>query len=464
MGLLALICIVCEDKPLEDPRVLKSIQASLNLGFEVKVWPLQPAFGKKRRSERNHPLFPKVTLRPYWGAYLRFIKWTTGLASQVRLRMPLFVFAFVILPTLAILFLFLLAPERPDLGSVLVVSLIIFFLGCLGIILGTLPMCRRAIRVLVRQALWGNLQRYCLESAPDLLYFHDLTVTNDFGITQLPDRPKIMWDAHEFYPGQVESNESRDEKVRAIAEVADSIDGFVAVNAHIAKTYQETIPGLPPATIVHNAADWWGAVDYDGRLHRAAGIALENSILLYHGYLHPNRGVDYLLEIADHLPENWTTVFMGEGRLKENVERAIEVQKESTESVPRVSLLPMVPSDELVFWTAGASLGAIFYEPRTINQELASPNKLWEYARAGVPTISYAGPFLKETIEGNGIGWVVDYSSSAINTADLIARLNEKDFAIARGQSLRFAQTSNSQTEQKELERALVKTLKPAKT
>ena len=53
----------------------------------------------------------------------------------------------------------------------------------------------------------------------------------------------------------------------------------------------------------------------------------------------------------------------------------------------RIVVLPPVPSDELLEWTAGASLAFVGAPPRTINLGLTIPNKLFESLMAGVPVV-----------------------------------------------------------------------------
>lgn len=394
-------------------------------------------------------------MRTAWAPRVLLVSWFIAVASWVLFRLRLSLIPILALVALASLLFICLIPSQAVFGGLWFFAVTVSGLCILGRLALTVPAIRRTMRSFVTHT-GRSFQRHLKKSVPDLLYFHDLTVLEDLDFRNLASPPAVIWDAHEFYPGQLQKGPGADEIVRAIQRVSGSIDGFVTVNAPIAGLYSRLIPGLPTPTIVHNAADWHGPVESDGRLHEASGLRIETRILLYHGYLHPKRGVGYLLDVANNLPDNWAVVFMGGGELAGDIRRVMKGGGQGGREALKVALIPPAPADELVLWTAGASLGAIFYEPETINQKLASPNKLWEYARAGVPTVSYSGTFLKKTIEENGIGWVVDYSSSPERTAALISQLSEQDLSLARRKSLQFAEKSNSRTEEEKLRLALL--------
>ena len=48
--------------------------------------------------------------------------------------------------------------------------------------------------------------------------------------------------------------------------------------------------------------------------------------------------------------------------------------------------MPAVPQAELLEWTAAADIGIIPYQPVDLNTRFCSPNKLFEYIAAGIPS------------------------------------------------------------------------------
>jgi glycosyltransferase involved in cell wall biosynthesis len=81
----------------------------------------------------------------------------------------------------------------------------------------------------------------------------------------------------------------------------------------------------------------------------------------------------------------------------------------ATEGVSdRVTFIDPVPMDDLLEVTAGADLGVIPYRNVGLNNFYTSPNKLFEYAAAGVPVVASAFPELVKVVEGQQIGRTFD--------------------------------------------------------
>lgn len=70
---------------------------------------------------------------------------------------------------------------------------------------------------------------------------------------------------------------------RIIRENVRYVDGFITLNESIADFYREKYPELPEAVLVPNAVERVAQTRYDGRLHKAAGLHLDQKILLFQG-------------------------------------------------------------------------------------------------------------------------------------------------------------------------------------
>src|SRR5699024_3605786 len=91
---------------------------------------------------------------------------------------------------------------------------------------------------------------------------------------------------------------------------------------------------------------------YDGRLHEKAGLKPDQKILLFQGGYSPHRGIHALLEASPLLDEHWTLVFMGWGKLEEQIREYAEAETDRPEGRPRVAMVPSAPHDEPLAWTA----------------------------------------------------------------------------------------------------------------
>jgi glycosyltransferase involved in cell wall biosynthesis len=141
-------------------------------------------------------------------------------------------------------------------------------------------------------------------------------------------------------------------------------------------------------TVLWNCPPAWhpeepGAIASD-RIRAATGIEPERPIVLYQGGFSVDRGVEELVAAAlsPRLMElGAAIVFMGYGRLETTIAQAVAAHP------GRVYLLPAVRPDDLMPWTASADVSFVGQPPRTLNQRMNLPNKLFESLMAGVPVV-----------------------------------------------------------------------------
>jgi glycosyltransferase involved in cell wall biosynthesis len=166
---------------------------------------------------------------------------------------------------------------------------------------------------------------------------------------------------------------------------------------------------VPRPTVVLNVRPRWRPDEPSpppsDRLARAAGIPADRPIVLYQGAFRADQGIEELLAALDD--ETLSTVelsavFLGFGPLEERLRSA------ASERPGRVAVLPAVPSAELLEWTCGAALAFVGAPPKTHNQRLTTPNKLFESLMAGVPVLVAAGTATCDLVRAADVGVCVD--------------------------------------------------------
>ena len=266
---------------------------------------------------------------------------------------------------------------------------------------------------------------------PDLIIAHEpeaLSVAVVF--CKRSDTP-LLFDAHEFYPAQRGITPARTRWLeKLLRRAAPSVSAMTTVSPGLIRLYRETYPDLPMAELVPNAPPYPGPVDYDGRLHRAAGLPGGAPVLLYQGGLWKERGIEDVTAASHLLPGSWHTVLMGYGDIAGQLP-----------THDRLHILPPAPQGELPLWTAGATLGAIPYPPTSLNNIHCLPNKLWEYPLAGVPVIARDLPDMGGIIRREGIG--VFYEGGGEAMANAVARLSGKQLVTLRRACSDFAARSS---------------------
>jgi glycosyltransferase involved in cell wall biosynthesis len=281
---------------------------------------------------------------------------------------------------------------------------------------------------------------------PDIVHMHDhLTLTAASLYKEAFDCP-LVWDAHEIYEDLASIEQERATvNSRIIGDNVRYVDGFITLNQSIADFYREKYPELPEAVLVPNAVERVAQTRYDGRLHEAAGLHPDQKILLFQGGYSPHRGIPALLEASKHLREDWSLIFMGWGKLDEEIRKHAEATSNRPEGRPRVAMVPSAPHAELLSWTAGASLGTIPYENTGLNHLFCSPNKLWEYPAAGVPILATDMPEMQKQISKYDIGLTVSRELDPEEMAAAVNSLTDGDLERLKANCAAYAVAENWQ-------------------
>ena len=148
------------------------------------------------------------------------------------------------------------------------------------------------------------------------------------------------------------------------------------------------------------------------------------SIVLYHGAVGPDHG----LETAIHSMGRWPdgSVFVIKGRCRPAYAERLK------EAASRCGVLSRVLLHDSGFSSyrdhyamiAGADIGWTVLEPRSANWRYSAyaSNKRFEYMALGIPQVSDTNPGTAELVEGNGCGTCIP-PDSADAAGDAIARL-----------------------------------------
>ena len=211
--------------------------------------------------------------------------------------------------------------------------------------------------------------------------------------------------------------------------------GLLAVSEPMADLVAARYRTARPVVVL-NCVPAWRADDptppRSTRLRDELRLPDDRPIVLHHGQLKPERGIEELIRAADD-PQlralDPAFVLMGYGRLQPLLDEA------ARQRPGRVYVLPAVPVDELLDWVAGADIAYLGCPPVTLNLRLTLPNKLFESIMAGVPVVAARGTEQARLIEQAGIGRTVD-----INRSDQLAGALVDLLALPEAQRLALRQ------------------------
>jgi glycosyltransferase involved in cell wall biosynthesis len=274
--------------------------------------------------------------------------------------------------------------------------------------------------------------KHAIGLRPDVIHAHDCTTLPAAVQVKKALNIPLVYDAHEIYEAQAARRMGAvDYYIRIHRRFLRHADRFITINRSAAAFYRDAYPLLPPAIVIRNAAQRTHALQYDGRLHEAAGILRTQKILLYQGSYTPERGLETLIRAGKLLDDDWTLVMMGWGPLENEL-------REIAAGSSKVRFVPAAPRRELALWTIGAAAGIIPYENTVLNHWICTPNKLWEYPAVGVPLVVQPFPELSDVVQTHGCGWILPDKLTPGGIAARVNSLTDEMIAGAREGCARF--------------------------
>ena len=132
-------------------------------------------------------------------------------------------------------------------------------------------------------------------------------------------------------------------------------------------------------------------------------FSILNSQLLYQGAVNIGRGIREMIDVLPLLPD-CRLVVAGDGDL-------LEQMKAYAAALPwhdRVEFLGRVQPDRLRALTAQATLGLCLLEDLGLNYRYSLPNRIADFAQAGVPVLATDFPEIRRVIEEYGTGTLVE--------------------------------------------------------
>ncbi|GCE09047.1 glycosyltransferase [Dictyobacter aurantiacus] len=176
------------------------------------------------------------------------------------------------------------------------------------------------------------------------------------------------------------------------------------------------------------------------RLRQHLNLPAYTRIALYQGNIQPDRGLDRLVRAAAYLEPEHVIVIMGQniGTTRTELRQLIMLQGVDA----HIKIIPAVPYDDLLEWTASADLGlSILPLDYTPNVRMCLPNKLFEYLQAGLPVLSSPLEAVREILDTYQVGRVVRSMDPAdvgkdinmlLSNADELARMRANALQAAR--------------------------------
>lgn len=286
-----------------------------------------------------------------------------------------------------------------------------------------------------------------LDYQPDILHVHDFPMLASGVEFSRRRKVPLIYDAHELYYAQVQLPAIVQRRYRRReASLITHADAAITVNPYISRLMADRYKVKEPHVIV-NAAPL-RPIESTKPLRERFGLDSEVRIALYQGWISDNRGIERIVEAAEQFIPGVVLVIVGYGAYEDTLKK-LAVKKGLSN---RVFFYGGVPSDELHPLTCDADLGIVPYHGVDENNYYCSPNKLFEFAVAGLPFVSNDLPYLRDVATRYGSGYLTDLNSpSAIATAINGIFSDDKTLARLKGGALIAREEMNWDVEERKL-------------
>ena len=263
---------------------------------------------------------------------------------------------------------------------------------------------RRDWPVLVDWQLTFRPEIVALE--PDVVHANDVTmlgvVARAAAELRLAGKPVgWLYDAHEYVPAVDWGGEAVSAAYRQYeSEYVGRADAVVTVSTGIAAQLQDE-HGLERTPAVVANVPVRGVVGSGPTARDLVGVGPQVPLLVYSGYLAPERGLDVAVDALAQLPDVHLVVVTSAGLALD----ALVAQAEALDVAGRLHHLPYVPPTAVPHLLSGADLGLVasLHSP---NYEESLPTKLAEYLHARLPLVVSDLRTVGAFVEEHGLGEV----------------------------------------------------------
>ncbi len=229
-----------------------------------------------------------------------------------------------------------------------------------------------------------ELFKKAIEQKYDIYVAHDLPALPIAHKAARFHNALLVYDAHEFYLGQIAVSEDRKRFFENIEnKYIHDVNLMFTVNEDIAELFRDKYK-IEDIHILYNAMNEQQITNHVS-LHNLLKINNSKKIVLYQGGFLEDRNLEFLLNSACYLPNNIILVMLGYSFLEEKLKKmAIRMNILNK----KVFFIDRVPQKKLLSYTSGADFGIIPYPDIDLNTKYCTPNKLFEFVMAEVPIIA----------------------------------------------------------------------------
>lgn len=229
---------------------------------------------------------------------------------------------------------------------------------------------------------------------PKVIYVHDFYLPLPGYMASLLTKAKFVYDAHELMiPSSFRLENLRQvlrHKFIYFCEKSsiNKADLVIAANLERSKLMMEhyqlrylptvirNIPPIPDTSI--------GIVELDKRYPELTRLDKSTIKLVYQGDMSSERGVGEFISAIGYFPENYRLILIGSGPDIDFLKRLTREKNLGKRTI----FLGRIPEEHLFALLKLCDIGLITYSSDGLNNIYCAPNKVYEYAQAGLMTVA----------------------------------------------------------------------------
>ncbi len=274
-----------------------------------------------------------------------------------------------------------------------------------------------AIEMMMRLLLQG------LKVRPNVVHCHDTPVLLVGALLKYWFNAQLVYDAHELESNKNGQSPAVAKMTLWVERLAwPSVDHLISVSPSIIDWYKQHL-GPKPSSLILNSP-YFSPVNGELQgvtkpryFHEKFGIPAEVKVFLYLGLLVSGRGIDKMLEVFSARNVTSHVVFVGYGGLEEKIQSV-------KGSMGNIHLHPPVPHEDVVHLSRSADFGLCIIENVSLSDYYSLPNKLFEYAFAGIPVLASDFPDISRVVQQYGLGECCAIDSQEIS--EVIQRIEAR--------------------------------------
>lgn len=141
----------------------------------------------------------------------------------------------------------------------------------------------------------------------------------------------------------------------------------------------------------------------DSRLKEQADKFLQKKVIIYQGIIAPDRPIDVIADALSTI--NKEIYFFVIGKCD------AETKNNLLSKYSKIVFWDYIPAPQHLQITQYANIGIANYSKRPLNNYYCAPNKIYEYAKYGIPMLISDNPGLTETVGKAGAAITVDFNN-----------------------------------------------------